>query len=106
MDIGPAAGSRKRRRTEPPEPARSKEAFMTLPLFQAAALIMGIWAAAPFCLAAENQPPAEGAALPVITLATPKDSAHQAYLGVAGKKQFTVADIPADVVIIQIFNMY
>jgi len=79
---------------------------MTYHLFQAMALIVGMWTAAPACLAAENQPPAEGAALPGITLATPKDAAHQAYLGLAGKKQFTVADIPAEVVIIQIFNMY
>jgi hypothetical protein len=68
-------------------------------------LMGGLWAAcAPW--AAAGEPPAEGAAPPAITLPAPKDAAHQAYLGIADKKQFTVADIPAEVVIIQIFNMY
>lgn len=75
-------------------------------LFQTMALMAGLWAASAGWAAAESQPPAEGSALPAILLPAPKDVAHQAYLGVAGKKQFTVADIPAEVVIIQIFNMY
>ncbi len=70
------------------------------------ALILGIWAASALTAAAENQPPAEGTALPAITLPAPKDAGHLAYLGLAGKKQFTVADIPAEVVIVHIFNMY
>ena len=56
--------------------------------------------------AAESQAPAEGAPLPAFTLPAPKDAAHGAYLGVSGKKEFTVADIKAEVVIIEIFNMY
>jgi len=79
---------------------------MITQLFKTMALVIGVWAASAPCMAAENQPPAEGAALPAITLTTPKDAAHQAYLGLAGKKQFTVADIPAEVVVVQIFNMY
>jgi len=79
---------------------------MTTKLFQAMALMIGVWAAAAPGVAAQNQPPAEGAALPEITLPAPKDAAHQGYLGLTGKKQFTVADIPAEVVIVQIFNMY
>jgi hypothetical protein len=75
-------------------------------LFKTMALVIGVWAASVPCTAAESQPPAEGAALPAIALATPKDGAHQAYLGLGGKKQFTVADIPAEVVVVQIFNMY
>jgi hypothetical protein len=55
---------------------------------------------------AETQAPAEGALLPTITLPAPKDADHGAYLGVSGKKEFSVADIPAEVVIIEIFNMY
>jgi hypothetical protein len=72
------------------------------------ALWLAIWmgAASISSAAAENQPPAEGGALPAITLPTPKDAAHQAYLGLTGKKEFTVADIPAEVVIIEIMNMY
>jgi hypothetical protein len=72
------------------------------------ALCLSIWlGAAPVTsAAAENQPPAEGGALPAITLPAPKDADHGTYLGVSGKKDFSVADIPAEVVIIEIFNMY
>jgi hypothetical protein len=73
---------------------------------QTMVLIIAVWAAAAPWAVAENQPPAEGAALPVFTLPAPKDAAQQAYLGLAGKKQFTVADVPAEVVIVHIFNMY
>jgi hypothetical protein len=79
---------------------------MMTKLFLAMALIMGVWAASAPWAAAENQPPAEGAAPPAITLPVPKDAAHQAYLGLVGKKQFMAADIPAEVVIVHIFNMY
>jgi hypothetical protein len=34
------------------------------------------------------------------------DADHGTYLGVTGNKDFTVADITAEVVIIEIFNMY
>ena len=72
------------------------------------ALSLMLWTglASIVAFAAEGQAPAEGGPLPAITLTTPKDAAHQAYLGLAGKKQFTVADIPAEVVVVQIFNMY
>jgi hypothetical protein len=69
-------------------------------------LAVMFWAASGGLAASEKHPPAEGSALPEITLPAPKDPAHQAYLGVAGKKQFAVADITAEVVIVQIFNMY
>jgi hypothetical protein len=69
---------------------------------------LAIWLGATFDLAAvaENQAPVEGAPLPAITLPVPKDADHGMYLGVSGKKDFTVADIAAEVVIIEIFNMY
>jgi hypothetical protein len=53
-----------------------------------------------------QQAPAEGGPLPKIVLSAPKDAAQVAYLGLGSKKDFTVADIPAEVVIVQIFNMY
>jgi hypothetical protein len=72
------------------------------------AFYLVIWLGATFDLAAvaENQAPVEGAPLPAITLPVPKDADHGMYLGVSGKKDFTVADIAAEVVIIEIFNMY
>jgi hypothetical protein len=56
--------------------------------------------------ASENQAPAEGASLPEIRLPVPKDADHGTYLGVSGRKEFSVADISAEVVVIEIFNMY
>jgi hypothetical protein len=78
---------------------------MATKLFQTMALMMAVGAAL-VSWAADGQPPAEGAALPTISLTAPKDAAHQAYLGLGGQKTFTIADIPAEVVIIHIFNMY
>lgn len=68
--------------------------------------VISLWATSFPSAAAENQPPAEGGALPAITMPVPKDADHQAYLGLTDKKDFTVADIAAEVVIIEIFNMY
>jgi hypothetical protein len=75
-------------------------------LFRAMLMMAGVGAALAPGAWAEGQPPAEGAALPAITLPAPKEAAHQAYLGLAGKKTFTIADIAAEVVIIEIMNMY
>jgi hypothetical protein len=79
---------------------------MIINLFCAVVLMLGFGAASVSWAAAESQAPSEGTVLPAITLPVPKDAAHQAYLGLAGKKQFTVADILAEIVIVQIFNMY
>jgi hypothetical protein len=75
-------------------------------LYRAMLMSVGIWAALVPWAGAENQGPAEGAPLPAITLPAPKDAAHQAYLGLTGKKDFSIGDIPAEVVIIEIMNMY
>lgn len=55
---------------------------------------------------AGDQPPAVGGTLPDFTLAAPKAAEDQKYLGLAGPKDFKINDIKADVVIIEIFNMY
>ena len=51
-------------------------------------------------------PPAEGGVLPEIVLDVPESSELQQYLGVAGKKTFTIPEIKAEVVLIEIFSMY
>ena len=56
--------------------------------------------------AAQNAGPTEGGPPPKIVLPAPKENAEVEYLGLASKKEFTLADIAADVVIVQIFNMY
>ena len=55
---------------------------------------------------ADSQPPTVGGVLPEFALPTPKADEHQLYLGVAGKDSFTIPEIKADVVIIEIFSMY
>jgi len=69
-------------------------------------LVISLWASSLPSAAAEHQPPVEGGELPAITLPAPRDADHQAYLGLADKKDFTVSEIPVEVVIIEIFNMY
>jgi hypothetical protein len=55
---------------------------------------------------AADEPPAVGSTLPPIKLAVPDDPQIKNYLGLSGGKQFTVPQIEAQAVIIQIFNMY
>ncbi len=51
-------------------------------------------------------PPAVGETLPDILLEVPADQAHRDYLGVQGPKPFTIPEIAADIVIVEIFSMY
>ena len=55
---------------------------------------------------AEIKPPAEGDILPEIVLGAPESLELLQYLGVAGKKTFTIPEIKAEVVLIEIFNTY
>ena len=55
---------------------------------------------------ADSQPPAVGGVLPDFSLAVPKSDDYQNYLGVAGKDAFSIPEIKADIVIIEIFSMY
>lgn len=58
-------------------------------------------------MAAENPPPKVGTFLPEMTLSRPGDSADLKYLGLLGSgTSFTVNQIKATVVIIQIYSMY
>ena len=55
---------------------------------------------------ADSQPPAEGGRLPEMSFAVPKNPQFQQYLGVSGKTAFTIPEIAAEVVLIEIFSMY
>ena len=55
---------------------------------------------------AKSQPPPVGGVLPDFSLSVPKNSDHQRYLGITGKEAFSIPEVKADVVIIQIFSMY
>ena len=50
--------------------------------------------------------PAIGESLPSFKLPIPQDEKDQSYLGFSGTGQFTIAQIKAKVVIIQVFSMY
>ena len=55
---------------------------------------------------AANEPPAVGDNFPPIKLAVPDDPQAKSHLGLSGSGQFTIPQIEAQVVIIEIFNMY
>jgi hypothetical protein len=55
---------------------------------------------------AASKPPAQGTVLPQFQLAVPDDSEAKGYLGLSGGGGFTVSEINAPVVIIQIFSRY
>jgi hypothetical protein len=74
--------------------------------FKYIAVLIGFFFMFANVVGAGSQPPAEGGVLPEFKLSVPENSQLQEYLGVAGKKTFTVSEIKADVVIIEIFSMY
>ena len=53
-----------------------------------------------------SQPPAVGGKLPEIILPVPQDPELRLYLGISGKESFTIPEIKAEVVLIEIFSMY
>jgi len=54
---------------------------------------------------AENIPE-KGTAFPAITLPIPEKDTERAYLGLTGKGTFTISQIKAEVVILEIYSMY
>jgi hypothetical protein len=51
-------------------------------------------------------PPEAGQAMPVLSLPVPQDPAGQAMLGLQGKTAFTLADLPGDLVFIEVIGVY
>jgi hypothetical protein len=68
-------------------------------------LAAGLMAAAGLA-PAEGQPPPAGGRLPDFSLPAPQAAAERDYLGLPAKRDFKPADVQAEVLIIQIFNMY
>ena len=54
----------------------------------------------------DTSPPAEGGVLPPIDLGVPQSPEYRQYLGISGDKTFTIPEIKAEVVLIEIFSMY
>ncbi len=69
-------------------------------------LISVLFALIHYPVVATSKPPAKGTALPQFQLVVPDDSEAKGYLGLSGSGKFTVSEIDAPVVIIQIFSRY
>ncbi|WP_448384181.1 peroxiredoxin family protein [Desulfosoma sp.] len=78
--------------------------FSFLIVFLAAVLAAGLgrpgWGLAESCI------PGVGETFPPIALEAPKDPAMRAYLGIGDVQTFTVDQVDADVVVVEIFSMY
>ena len=74
--------------------------------FKYLAVFLGILVVSASFARATSQPPSVGGQLPEFTLPVPKSDEHQEYLGLAGKDNFKIAEISAEIVIIEIFSMY
>ena len=75
-------------------------------IFKTATVLIGVLLLTSGFSSAASQPPSVGGVLPDFFLSVPKNDDHQSYLGVTGKETFSIPEIKADVVIIQIFSMY
>lgn len=75
-------------------------------ILKTVAVLMGVLLLSTGFSSADTQPPAVGGVLPEFSLSVPKNDDHQRYLGVAGKEAFSIPEIQAEVVIIEIFSMY
>lgn len=59
-----------------------------------------------YLVVAATKPPGVGGVLPEINLFVPKEPAYQEYLGLVSKSKFTIPQIKAKIVLIEIFSMY
>jgi hypothetical protein len=56
---------------------------------------------------ADGRPPVVGAVLPEIVLKAPANPEERAYLGLPSEAgEFTLSEVAAEVVVIEVFNMY
>jgi hypothetical protein len=69
-------------------------------------LILVLFALVHSPVVAASKPPAQGTVLPQFQLAVPEDSEAKGYLGLSGSGGFTVSEIKAQVVVIQILSRY
>ena len=74
------------------------------PIF--AAVVAALFLVATHPVLAATEPPTAGGVLPPLTLEVPKDAAARNYLGLEETARFSVSEIRAKVVVIEIFNMY
>jgi hypothetical protein len=68
--------------------------------------ILVLFALVHYPVVAASKPPARGTVLPQFQLEVPENSEAKGYLGLSGSGRFTVSEINAPVVIIQLFSRY
>ncbi len=73
-------------------------------VFSAGLVIVSVLASHP--APAATKPPTQGGVLPSFELVAPEDSADESYLGLSGGDRFTISQIKAKVVIVELFSMY
>ena len=69
-------------------------------------LILVLFALVHYPVVAASKPPAKGTVLPQFQLEVDEDSEAKGYLGLSGSGGFTVSEINAQVVVIQILSRY
>jgi hypothetical protein len=69
-------------------------------------MLMFCWAGVSHAALTASKPPVEGGILPPFELAAPEDFAARRYLGLSESGRFTISQIEAKVVIVQLFSMY
>ena len=79
---------------------RMKGLLILLPFIPAWFVLVG------YPTLAASKPPAQGTALPQFQLVVPEDSEAKGYLGLSGSGGFTIPEIKAQVVVIQILSRY
>ena len=70
------------------------------------AVLIGFLAVSNQQTLAGTKPPTSGGAIPPIQLLAPENSADRSYLGLPEAERFTIPQIRARVVIIELFSMY
>ncbi|NIQ90168.1 MAG: hypothetical protein GWN93_14505 [Deltaproteobacteria bacterium] len=68
--------------------------------------ILVLFAVVHYPVVAASKPPAQGTVLPQFQLEVPQDAEAKSYLGLSGSGEFTVSEINAQVVVIQILSRY
>ena len=68
--------------------------------------VLVLFALVHYPVVAASKPPAQGTVLPQFQLEVPQDAEAKSYLGLSGSGVFTVSEINAPVIVIQIFSRY
>ena len=68
--------------------------------------ILVLFALVHYPVVAASKPPAKGTVLPQFQLEVDENSEAKGYLGLSGSGEFTIPEIKAQVVVIQLFSRY